>query len=337
MTMHRQFRTLAVCAALLLGTGGSVHAQTPPAQTPPSAAAAAVGPSEQRAQGFALQAALDRAGFSSGVIDGQPGPKTKAALRIFQEAHNLPASPRPDAATWQALGDGPALVTYTVTAEDLAGPFVEHMPDDMMAMRGLDALGYRSAVEMLAERFHTSERVLASLNPDVQWTEGATVQVPNVEPFYPPAVTETREQHPPGAAEVAEVRVSKAGNTLIVRGHEGQVLFMAPVSSGSEHDPLPLGEWKVTAVYLQPIFNYDPDLFWNRNPTHDKARLPPGPNSPVGVVWVDIDKEHYGLHGTPAPERIGLSQSNGCVRLTNWDAMRLAAIVTTGTRVLFEP
>lgn len=329
-------RAAAVGMACLLVSGaGGRGAEQEPAGVPAGESAPRL--STARAEGFALQVRLDRSGFSSGVIDGQPGPKTKAALALFQEARGLSRAEAPDAATWEALGEEPAFHVYTVTAEDMAGPFVEHIPDDMMEKSALDALAYRSVAEMLAERFHTSERILTNLNPGAQWETGAILYVPNVEPFVPPARTETREEHPPAAAEVAAVHVSKAASMLTVKGRDGRVVFAAPVSSGSEHDPLPLGEWKVTAVYLQPIFNYNPDLFWDGDPAHAKAKLPPGPNSPVGVVWIDLDKDHYGLHGTPEPERIGLSQSNGCVRLTNWDAMRLAMLVTTETPVLFEP
>jgi lipoprotein-anchoring transpeptidase ErfK/SrfK len=122
-----------------------------------------------------------------------------------------------------------------------------------------------------------------------------------------------------------------------VRDAQGQVLFHAPVTSGSEHDPLPIGEWSVTAVVRHPTFNYNPDLFWDADPAHAKATIKPGPNNPVGVVWIDLSKEHYGLHGTPNPSRVGHTASHGCVRLTNWDALKLAAFVRKGTPVHFEP
>ena len=110
----------------------------------------------------------------------------------------------------------------------------------------------------------------------------------------------------------------------------------APVTSGSEHDPLPIGNWKVAAVQRNPKFHYNPDLFWDANPAHSKATLPPGPNSPVGVLWIGLDKEHYGIHGTAEPSTIGHTTSHGCVRLTNWDAVRLAGLVKPGTPVIFD-
>ena len=281
--------------------------------------------------------ALDRAGFSPGTIDGAPGQTTRGALQRFQEAKGLPASGTLDDATRQVLPADPPLVAYTLTPEDLAGPFIDRIPDDMMEKRTLEVLAYTSPAEMLAERFHTTPRLLARLNPGPAWKTGATLQVPNVEPFVVPATTETRKVNPPDAERVADVRVSKAAGALTVRGVDGSVLFSAPVTSGSEHDPLPLGTWKVTAVYLRPVFHYSPELFWDADPSHAKAKLPAGPNNPVGLVWIDLDKEHYGMHGTPEPDRVGVTQSHGCVRLTNWDALRVAGFVKTGTPVLFEP
>jgi lipoprotein-anchoring transpeptidase ErfK/SrfK len=108
------------------------------------------------------------------------------------------------------------------------------------------------------------------------------------------------------------------------------------VTTGSEHDPLPIGSWKVTSVEQMPTFNYNPDLFWDADPKHAKTRIPPGPNNPVGVVWIDLSKEHYGIHGTPEPSKVGHTQSHGCVRLTNWDAQRLARWARPGTAVIFR-
>jgi lipoprotein-anchoring transpeptidase ErfK/SrfK len=108
------------------------------------------------------------------------------------------------------------------------------------------------------------------------------------------------------------------------------------VTSGSEHDSLPIGNWTVTSVLRNPTFNYNPELFWDADPANTKAKIPAGPNNPVGVVWIDINKPHYGIHGTPEPGMIGHSASHGCVRLTNWDAAKLAGLVTKGTPVVFE-
>ncbi|MGE5813093.1 MAG: L,D-transpeptidase, partial [Acidobacteriota bacterium] len=133
------------------------------------------------------------------------------------------------------------------------------------------------------------------------------------------------------------IRVTRSSSSLRAEAADGRVVFYAPVTTGSEHDPLPIGQWKVTAVLWTPEFHYNPDLFWDADPAHAKAILPAGPNSPVGVVWIDLDKEHYGLHGTPEPSLVGKAASHGCVRLTNWDAARLAEMVHPGTAVVFEP
>ena len=189
-----------------------------------------------------------------------------------------------------------------------------------------------------------------SLNPEARFAEGETIVVPNVEALILPAKAPVISQKKPKEQVEAErqaaeermaarpdvvVTVSRDGGSLVVKNGEGRILMFAPVTTGSKHDPLPLGEWKVNGVALHPEFRYNPNLFWDADPTHTKALLPPGPNNPVGLVWVDLSKEHYGIHGTPEPEAIGRSESHGCVRLTNWDAMRLAGLVKPGTRVVF--
>ncbi|MGI8782386.1 MAG: L,D-transpeptidase, partial [Acidobacteriota bacterium] len=121
-----------------------------------------------------------------------------------------------------------------------------------------------------------------------------------------------------------------------VRDSGNRVLFYAPVTQGSSHDPLPLGTWKVTGVAKNPTFLYNPDLFWDADPAHAKATIPAGPNNPVGACWIDLSKKNYGLHGTPEPSKIGYTQSHGCVRMTNWDVLRVAALVKPGVTVLFK-
>jgi lipoprotein-anchoring transpeptidase ErfK/SrfK len=153
--------------------------------------------------------------------------------------------------------------------------------------------------------------------------------VPNVAALDPLAPV-------PGARPVARVVVSRNDSSLTVEDAGGGILFHAPVTTGSRHDPLPLGTWKVTVVQLMPAFHYNPDLFWDADPAHAKARIAPGPNNPVGTVWIDLTKEHYGIHGTPEPSRIGRTASHGCVRLTNWDANRVALWVSPRTEVIFR-
>ncbi len=301
------------------------QAQPPTATTP-------VAP--DASPGLTLQVRLDRAGFSPGEIDGRPGMITRKAIAAFQESRKLPATGQADAATLAALAEaapGDTVVSYQVTAEDVAGPFTEHIPEDMMERAALPALGYRSALERLSERFHASPKLLSALNPAAKFnTAGETLKVPNVPaPPEPPAKGAKRAP--------LTITVSKSEHALSVVDESGSVVLYAPVTVGSSNDPLPIGDWKVTGVQRDPVFHYNPDLFWDADPSHAKAKIPAGPNSPVGVVWVDLSRPHYGLHGTPEPSRIGHTESHGCVRLTNWDALRVAALVAPGTKVLFRP
>ncbi|MBI2833557.1 MAG: murein L,D-transpeptidase [Acidobacteria bacterium] len=306
-----------------------------------------------------VQILLDRAGFSPGSIDGWLGGNTRGAIRAFQEARNLTPTGVVDAATWQALGGGSSepLAGYTITDQDVAGPFVS-VPADMMEKAKLQTLGYSSPLEALGERFHVDPRLLATLNPGARSAAGEAVRVPKVTPTELSAAAVRAELKPTAMAGTSRgivtgttgrtgvtdrtspqevtVVVTKAASALTVEGPNQKVLVYAPVTVGSEYDPLPIGKWKVTGVSLYPTFNYNPALFWDADPSHSKARIPPGPNNPVGVAWIDLSREHYGIHGTPEPERIAHSESHGCIRLTNWDIVRVVRLVRTGTPVIFR-
>ena len=285
-------------------------------------------------EALVLQVLLDRAGFSAGEIDGAAGFNLRQALTSFQRERKLPETGRPDPAVMQALGaDGASgvLTEYTILQADLEGPFTPGIPDDLIEQASLPALGYRTPVEMLGERFHASPRLLQRLNPGATFaTAGELIRVPNVSP--PPPLAPTGTDGQPNVV----VTVSRSAKTVRVVGEDGAFLLQAPVTVGSEHDPLPIGEWAVTGLWPNPIFHYNPELFWDADESHSKAKIQPGPNNPAGVMWIDLTREHYGLHGTPEPSRVGHTASHGCVRLTNWDVMRVAALVKKGTSVVFE-
>lgn len=283
---------------------------------------------------FSFQVLLDQQGFSPGAIDGKPGDNFAHAIAALQAARQLQPTGQADCDTWHALGGDRAdalIATYTVTDDDINDEFQKEIPRQLPEQAKLPALGYRSPLEKLAERFHATPALLKYMNPNVALEPGHAISVPNARPFDPNA----KPVSDPVAQELT-IQVTKSDSALRVTRPDGSLVFFAPVTTGSEHDPLPIGDWKVTGVQWFPVFHYNPDLFWDAKATDDRATLKPGPNNPVGVVWIGISKEHYGLHGTPEPENIGHTQSHGCVRMTNWDAARVAAFVRPGTPVLFR-
>jgi lipoprotein-anchoring transpeptidase ErfK/SrfK len=280
-----------------------------------------------------FQVLLDRQGFSPGQIDGKPGDNFTRALAAFQAARKLPAG-RPDCATWEALGatgGEPTIKSYTITETDVKGPFEKTIPPRLVDQAKLGSLGYKSPLEQIAERFHASPALLAQLNPGLAIVAGREIKVPAVTPFN----SDTKPA-PDAAAGDIRLQVSKDESALRATRADGTLVFFAPVSSGSVHDPLPTGDYKVLGVGWRPVFNYNPDLFWDAKASDEKAAIKPGPNNPVGVVWISLSLEHYGIHGTPEPGNIGHTESHGCVRLTNWDAARVASLVKPGTPVMFR-
>lgn len=280
-------------------------------------------PVNQRA--LALQVMLDRAGFSPGEIDGAIGRSGTRALDAYTKAGgNADAVP------------SDAVTTYTITEQDAAGPFTLHIPSDLMQQAKLDALDYHDIYEELGERFHASPTLLRKLNPGVAFKAGVAITVPNVLGTAAPVGPPPGRQTDPGNPADTTVTVTKNTSDLVVTDAAGHTLFYAPVTTGSVHDPLPIGQWKVTGVEHNPKFHYNPKLFWDAKPGDAKTTIAPGPNNPVGVVWIDLSKPDYGIHGTPEPSLIGKTTSHGCVRLTNWDALKVASLVRPGTRVIFR-
>ena len=281
-----------------------------------------------------FQVLLDRQGFSPGEIDGMTGVNFTHALSALQQARRVPTSGQPDCETWRALGGdsaGSMTTTYTLADTDVKGPFVQTIPRDLMAQAELPALDYRSVVEQIAERFHVAPTLLQRMNPIARFTAGEVIQVPAVQPFDPDA----KPTLDPAATDIT-VQVTRDESAVRATHADGTLAFFAPVTTGSEHDPLPVGDWKATSVDWHPPFHYNPNLFWDAKAGHTKATIKPGPNNPVGVVWIGVSREHYGIHGSPEPGNIGHTESHGCVRLTNWDAARLASLVKPGTPILFR-
>ena len=338
MRAHPLYPVLAVFSALLLPAALSAATPRRPnsKRTQPAAAtgyteaainaqtAAPLGPGSRGPAVLRAQVLLDRARFSPGEMDAHFGADMGLAVTGYQAAHELKPTGRLDAATWKALysDTNPIVGPYTITLEDVKGPF-EPIPASMEEQAKLTHLGYQSVQEGLAERFHIQPALLAQLNRGKDLTQaGQQILVPKVERERP--------------REAVRVVVSKTKKTVTAFGPGDAVLAQYPATIGSTHDPLPIGDWKIVTVQQNPVFNYDPALFWNANPDDTKARIAAGPNNPVGVVWMGLSKEHYGIHGTPEPGLIGHTQSHGCIRLTNWDAEDLSHMVKRGTPALLE-
>jgi peptidoglycan hydrolase-like protein with peptidoglycan-binding domain len=306
---------------------------------------------------FHAQVLLDTAGFSPGVIDGRKGSSLTEAIRGFQEAKGLQVTGKLDNSTRQALlGQNRQSTVYVrLSADDVGGPFVYPFPKKPEAQAKLPFLGYRNMLEKVAERYHTTPQTVVALNgPDKLIGPGQMLRLPNVVPAsrnYSGAINDKQAQLLNMLNVAADeprgdyVVVDKSEGTLkVYQGMptadakttaDGQLVAQFPVTTGSGHDPLPLGTWKATTYSFLPPFNYQPDLFWDVADDKAEQKLPPGPNGPVGVAWLDLTKEHYGIHGTNEPQTIGKTQSHGCLRLTNWDVMRLSRMLKPGFTALF--
>jgi len=296
-----------------------------------------------------VQVILDHLGFGPGILDGKPGVSLTNALKGFQEAKGLPITGKTDLRTLQALYPYRQFrpeARVTLTPEMLAGPYVNPMPKNPQEQAKLQTLGYQSPMEKLGEMFHTTPEVLMALNsPTTMLTPGTKIIVPNAiarSTTYDQSIDGNWRQTlamlnvDASQPKADHIVVDKSDGVLRVLDANDKLIAQFTATMGSSHDPLPLGTWKINGNDYNPKFRYNPDLFWDASDKAKGAMLPPGPNGPVGVVWMDLSKEHYGIHGTSAPETIGRAESHGCIRLTNWDAARVAMMVSPGTKAVFQ-
>ncbi len=260
------------------------------------------------------QVALDRAGFSPGVIDARDGSNYQNALAAWRAAHGG-AGPVP--------ADAPLpLVRYSIAADDVAGPFAP-VPKDLAEMAKLETVGFTSPREALAQRFHADEALLKELNPHADFgMAGAEIIVPDV------AVTKI-------AAKVGKIEIDKTHQQLRAFGKDGALLAVFPATVGSTERPAPSGSFTVITWAPHATYTYDPKRLSFGKKEQGKLTIPAGPNNPVGGMWISLSIPTYGIHGTPEPTLVGKRASHGCVRLTNWDAAALGAAVEHGTRVVF--
>ena len=316
-----------VVALQPLLTAEQIEAGVPtvaPPPAPPAEDAPAPTPAYAPEAGMVrLQILLDRSRFSPGVIDGLGGENTRQAIAAWRKANDLGEGGAADADLLQRLAAadaGPVMTRYTLTAADIAGPF-SPPPTGELGDLARDGVHFTSPLERLAERFHVTEALLQGLNPGVDFRRaGQTIVVP--------AVNDTP------LTGVARIVIDKTERSARAYDEAGTMLAFYPATIGSSERPAPSGTVTVVGVAPEPDYTYDPErVSYDRGDA--RIVVPAGPNNPVGTVWIDLSRDTYGIHGSPDPSKIGKTASNGCVRLTNWDAEQLAAGVKPGVVVRF--
>ncbi|WP_413990644.1 L,D-transpeptidase family protein [Labrys okinawensis] len=302
-----------------------------------SAADLAGKPRGPRASLVKAQILLDRAGYSPGEIDGRHGDNFAKALAAFQADHGLPSTGELDQASWDSLagtGQEPVVTDYEVTRQDLRGPFTKRIPVKFEAMAHLRRLGYRNVQEELAEKFHISPELLSAMNPRERFKKpGDTIAVAAV--VQPDLARVKANRRAPQPGDATRLEVDKDKLTLKAFDATGKLLHFFPASVGSEDKPAPSGTLEIERVNLRPDYTYNPKYAFKGVKAKHPFTIAPGPNNPVGLAWIDLSAEGYGIHGTPDPGRISKRYSHGCIRLTNWDALTLATLVRRGVQVTF--
>ncbi len=272
------------------------------------------------------QILLDRAWFSCGETDGRFAANMQRMVRAYQTARGLQPTGTVTKDTWKSLREdsAPLLVRYTVTDKDAAGPF-EKTPADIGERAKMKALVFESLDEALAERFHTSIAYLRQLNHGHKVQAGQEIVVPNVSGSSAPL-------------KAASIEIGKAERVLYVLDAQKRPVAGFPISIGNENnDPLPVGTMAIKNEVKNPSFTYDPKLLKSAPKDAPKVDIAPGPNNPVGSMWLGLTKPHWGIHGTPNPANVGHSETNGCIHMTNWDAERLSTLVKAGFKVVVRP
>ncbi|GGE13097.1 murein L,D-transpeptidase [Aureimonas endophytica] len=277
-----------------------------------------------KAQIAAFQILLDRAGISPGVIDGRMGSNVDKAVAAYEEKFGERLDPSNAQALVEELDatGGPAIVSYTITDKDVAGPYVASIPEDYAEKAKLPAMAYARVSEMLGERFHMDEDYLKEINPDADFNRPGTIL----------KVAATGEG---ATGEVAKIIADKGREQVRVYDAAGRLLVAYPSTIGSSETPSPSGTVQVARIAFDPGYTYNPKINFTQGQNKSILQIPPGPNGPVGTMWIALSKPTYGIHGTPEPSKIGKTNSHGCVRLTNWDATELARMVKPGTTVEF--